>query len=57
MFVIINVMILIIGVFVAGLDVGLIYNSWFKMVDRWIFSDFFVFLFIWKNFFENLIIV
>lgn len=46
-----------IGVFVAGLDVGFIYNFWFKMVDRWIFSDFFVFLFIWKNFFENLIIV
>ena len=42
------------GAFVAGLDAGLVYNSFPKMADRWIPTD----LFradepIWKNFFEN----
>ncbi|KAF8564735.1 hypothetical protein P879_08106 [Paragonimus westermani] len=30
---------LIFGAFVAGLDAGLVYNSWPKMADRWIPTD------------------
>ena len=41
------------GAFVAGLDAGLVYNSFPKMADRWIPQDLFVFEPKWKNFFEN----
>lgn len=41
------------GAFVAGLDAGLVYNSFPKMADRWIPSDLFALEPKWKNFFEN----
>ena len=41
------------GAFVAGLDAGLVYNSWPKMADRWIPTDMFRQQPLWKNFFEN----
>ncbi|OQV17970.1 Cytochrome c oxidase assembly protein COX15-like protein [Hypsibius exemplaris] len=41
------------GAFVAGLDAGLVYNSWPKMADRWIPSDLFSLQPSWRNFFEN----
>jgi cytochrome c oxidase assembly protein subunit 15 len=41
------------GAFVAGLDAGLVYNSFPKMGDRWIPSDLFVIEPAWRNFFEN----
>ncbi|GAB0094925.1 COX15 [Sergentomyia squamirostris] len=41
------------GAFVAGLDAGLVYNSFPKMADRWIPSDIFAFTPIMKNFTEN----
>lgn len=41
------------GAFVAGLDAGLVYNSWPKMADRWIPTDLFVFKPFWRNFFEH----
>ena len=41
------------GAFVAGLDAGLVYNTWPKMADRWIPSDLFSQSPVWKNFFEN----
>jgi cytochrome c oxidase assembly protein subunit 15 len=41
------------GAFVAGLDAGLVYNSFPKMADRWIPSDVLSFEPKWKNFFEN----
>lgn len=41
------------GAFVAGLDAGLVYNSFPKMADRWIPSDIFAIEPKWKNFFEN----
>ncbi|KAF7494666.1 Cytochrome c oxidase assembly protein COX15 -like protein [Sarcoptes scabiei] len=41
------------GAFVAGLDAGLVYNSWPKMADRWIPSDLLRQQPLWKNFFEN----
>jgi len=41
------------GAFVAGLDAGLVYNSWPKMADRWIPTDLFVFKPYWRNFFEH----
>ncbi|KAI2809185.1 Cytochrome c oxidase assembly protein cox15 [Blomia tropicalis] len=41
------------GAFVAGLDAGLVYNTWPKMADRWIPSDMFRHNPLWKNFFEN----
>lgn len=41
------------GALVAGLDAGLVYNSWPKMADRWIPSDLFAKQPTWKNFFEN----
>ncbi|GAB1603931.1 cytochrome c oxidase assembly protein COX15 homolog [Argonauta hians] len=41
------------GAFVAGLDAGLVYNSWPKMADRWIPSDIAAFSPKWKNVFEN----
>lgn len=39
------------GALVAGLDAGLVYNSWPKMADRWIPSD----LFAQKPWFKNII--
>lgn len=41
------------GAFVAGLDAGLVYNSFPKMGDRWIPTDLFAIEPKWKNFFEN----
>ena len=41
------------GAFVAGLDAGLVYNTWPKMADRWIPSDLLRQQPLWKNFFEN----
>ena len=41
------------GAFVAGLDAGLVYNSFPKMADRWIPSDIMNFSPKWKNVFEN----
>lgn len=41
------------GAFVAGLDAGLIYNSFPKMADRWIPSDILAFTPVFKNFTEN----
>ncbi|XP_055351774.1 cytochrome c oxidase assembly protein COX15 homolog [Paramacrobiotus metropolitanus] len=41
------------GAFVAGLDAGLVYNSWPKMADRWIPSDVLAMKPAWRNFFEN----
>ncbi|XP_003964121.1 heme A synthase COX15 [Takifugu rubripes] len=41
------------GAFVAGLDAGLVYNSFPKMGDRWIPDDLLAFSPTLKNFFEN----
>lgn len=41
------------GAFVAGLDAGLVYNSFPKMADQWIPTDLFALEPKWKNFFEN----
>jgi cytochrome c oxidase assembly protein subunit 15 len=41
------------GAFVAGLDAGLVYNSFPKMGDRWIPTDLFAIEPKWRNFFEN----
>lgn len=41
------------GAFVAGLDAGLVYNSWPMMADRWIPSDLLALTPTWKNIFEN----
>ncbi|CAH1783928.1 unnamed protein product [Owenia fusiformis] len=41
------------GAFVAGLDAGLVYNSWPKMADKWIPDDIAAFTPKWKNVFEN----
>lgn len=41
------------GAFVAGLDAGLVYNSFPKMADRWIPDDLLAFSPTFKNIFEN----
>jgi hypothetical protein len=41
------------GAFVAGMDAGLVYNTWPKMADRWIPSDIMAMEPKWKNVFEN----
>lgn len=41
------------GAFVAGLDAGLVYNSWPKMADKWVPDDLVTFDPKWKNIFEN----
>ncbi|KAK7110218.1 heme A synthase COX15-like [Littorina saxatilis] len=41
------------GAFVAGLDAGLVYNSWPKMADKWVPDDLVAFDPKWKNVFEN----
>jgi len=41
------------GAFVAGLDAGLVYNSFPMFADRWIPSDIAAMNPIWKNMFEN----
>jgi len=38
---------------VAGLDAGLVYNTWPMMADRWIPSDLLALTPKWKNIFEN----
>lgn len=42
-----------VGAFVAGLDAGLVYNSFPKMADRWIPSDILAFSPVIRNFTEN----
>lgn len=41
------------GAFVAGIDAGLVYNSWPKMGDQWIPDDILKFKPRWINFTEN----
>jgi cytochrome c oxidase assembly protein subunit 15 len=41
------------GAFVAGLDAGLIYNTFPLMADRWIPTDLMAMEPLWKNIFEN----
>jgi len=41
------------GAFVAGLEAGLVYNSFPKFADRWIPSDIAALNPWWKNMFEN----
>jgi cytochrome c oxidase assembly protein subunit 15 len=41
------------GAFVAGLDAGLVYNSWPKYADKWIPENLLSKNPKWKNFFEN----
>ncbi|XP_074605152.1 heme A synthase COX15 isoform X1 [Brevipalpus obovatus] len=41
------------GAFVAGLDAGLVYNSFPKMADRWFPSDYFAKFPFYRNFLEN----
>ena len=41
------------GAFVAGLDAGLVYNSFPKFADRWIPDDLMALTPKWKNWFEN----
>ncbi|CAK9794942.1 Cytochrome c oxidase assembly protein COX15 homolog [Anthophora plagiata] len=41
------------GAFVAGMDAGLIYNTFPKMANRWIPDDIFTVSPTWKNFTEN----
>jgi cytochrome c oxidase assembly protein subunit 15 len=43
----------IMGGFVAGLDAGLVYNSWPKFADKWIPENMLVKTPAWRNFFEN----
>ncbi|CAJ0586869.1 unnamed protein product, partial [Mesorhabditis spiculigera] len=43
----------IMGAFVAGLDAGLVYNSWPKFADSWIPPNLMTRSPAWKNFFEN----
>lgn len=43
----------LIGAFVAGLDAGLVYNSFPKMADKWIPSDILAFSPVLRNFTEN----
>ncbi|TMS35567.1 hypothetical protein L596_002945 [Steinernema carpocapsae] len=43
----------VMGAFVAGLDAGLVYNSWPKYADRWIPDDLVTLSPKWKNVFEN----
>ena len=41
------------GAFVAGLDAGLVYNTWPKFADRWIPTDLMSFTPKWRNLTEN----
>nr|QFP40044.1 cytochrome c oxidase assembly protein COX15 [Halisarca dujardinii] len=41
------------GAFVAGLDAGLVYNSFPKFADRWVPDDMWAMSPKWKNLFEN----
>ncbi|VDM50793.1 unnamed protein product [Toxocara canis] len=43
----------VMGAFVAGLDAGLVYNSWPKFADRWIPDDLITKKPKWKNCFDN----
>jgi len=38
---------------VAGLDAGLVYNTWPMMADRWIPTDLFTLTPKWRNIFDN----
>lgn len=41
------------GAFVAGIEAGLVYNSFPKMADRWIPSDILAYSPLWRNITEN----
>lgn len=41
------------GGFVAGLDAGLVYNSWPKFADRWLPENMASRAPLWRNLFEN----
>lgn len=41
------------GALVAGMEAGLTYNSWPKMADRWIPTDLFAKMPLWRNFIDN----
>uniref|UniRef100_A0A8R1E166 Cytochrome c oxidase assembly protein COX15 homolog n=2 Tax=Caenorhabditis japonica TaxID=281687 RepID=A0A8R1E166_CAEJA len=43
----------VMGAFVAGLDAGLVYNSWPKFAENWIPENMLSRSPAWKNFFEN----
>ncbi|VDK30246.1 unnamed protein product [Gongylonema pulchrum] len=43
----------VMGAFVAGLDAGLVYNSWPKYADRWLPEDLWLTDPKWRNIFEN----
>ncbi|VDP49868.1 unnamed protein product [Soboliphyme baturini] len=43
----------VVGAFVAGLDAGLVYNSWPKFSDRWVPTDLWALDPRWKNIFDN----
>jgi cytochrome c oxidase assembly protein subunit 15 len=43
----------VMGAFVAGLDAGLVYNSWPRYADRWIPEELLAKRPLWKNMFEN----
>ncbi|KAI1714378.1 cytochrome oxidase assembly protein domain-containing protein [Ditylenchus destructor] len=43
----------VMGAFVAGLDAGLVYNSWPKFADKWIPENMLTKNPKWRNFFEN----
>ena len=47
------IMMCTVGAFVAGLDAGLVYNSFPKMGDNWIPDDILAFAPKWINFTEN----
>uniref|UniRef100_A0A7E4ZW93 Cytochrome c oxidase assembly protein COX15 n=1 Tax=Panagrellus redivivus TaxID=6233 RepID=A0A7E4ZW93_PANRE len=47
----------IMGAFVAGLDAGLVYNSWPKYADRWVPEHLMSKVPAWRNFFENQVTV
>ncbi|KAI6183399.1 Cox-15 [Aphelenchoides bicaudatus] len=45
------------GGFVAGLDAGLVYNSWPKFADKWIPENMLSKVPAWRNFFDNQVTV
>lgn len=46
-----------VGGFVAGLDAGLVYNSWPKFAETWIPENMLSKAPAWRNFFENQVTV
>lgn len=52
-----NIRFFYIGAFVAGLDAGLVYNSWPKFADKWIPDELATKEPKWRNLFENQVTV